>query len=180
MPKALRAGNLTPSASVKIMKTLVVYYSLEGNTKLIAQKLAEAVGADMLELKPKKETVKPHSLSKYFWGGKQVMMKEKPELLPFDHNPEEYDLLFIGTPVWAWNFTPPLSTFLSSVKLADKKIALFCSHGGAKNKTLENMEAELPGNKIVGKIDFKEPLKNNPEECAAKAKEWAIGIISEN
>ena len=160
------------------MKVLVVYYSLEGNTKFIAQKIAEAVGADLLGLKPKKETVKPHSLSKYFWGGKQVMMKEKPELVSFDHNPEEYDLLFIGTPVWAWNFTPPVNTFLSTVELKDKKIALFCCHGGAKNKTLENMEAQLAGNKIIGKIDFKEPLKNNPEECTEQAKRWAIEISS--
>ncbi|HEX7586367.1 MAG TPA: flavodoxin [Patescibacteria group bacterium] len=160
------------------MKTLVIYYSLEGNTKFIAQKIAEATGADILELKLKKETVKPHSLSKYFWGGKQVMMKEKPELVPFEIDPDQYNLLFIGTPVWAWNYSPPINTFLSSTKLADKKIALFCSHGGAMGKTFENMEKELSGNKIVGKIDFKEPLKNNPEECAVKAKEWAIEIIS--
>jgi len=160
------------------MKTLVAYYSLEGNTKFIGQKIAEAVGADLLELKPKKETIKPHSFSKYFWGGKQVMMKEKPELLSFDHHPEEYDLLFIGTPVWAWNFTPPLGTFFSQVKLGGKKIALFCSHAGAMGKTFENMEKELFGNKIVGKIDFKEPLKNNPEDCAEQAKRWAIEITS--
>ena len=160
------------------MKTLVIHYSLEGNTKFIAQKIAEGVGADILELKPKKETVKPHSLSKYFWGGKQVMTKEKPELLPFGYDPQDYDLLFIGTPVWAWNFTPPLGTFFSQVKLTGKKIALFCSCGGAKNNTLENMEAELAGNKIVGKIDFKEPLKNNQGECAEQAKRWAIEIIS--
>lgn len=160
------------------MKTLVIYYSLEGNTKFIAQKIAEATGADILELKLKKETVKPHSLSKYFWGGKQVMMKEKPELVPFEIDPDQYNLLFIGTPVWAWSYSPPLNTFLFESKMTDKKIALFCCHGGAKSKTLENMEKKLIGNKIVGKIDFKEPLKNNPEECAAKAKEWAIEIIS--
>ena len=160
------------------MKKLVVYYSLEGNTKLIAQKIAEATGADLLELKLKKETIDPHSLSKYLWGGRQVVMKEKPELFPFEVDPNQYDLLFIGTPVWAWNYSPPINTFLSGTKLADKKIALFCSHGGAMEKTFKNMEKELAGNKIVGKIDFEEPLKNNPEECAEKAKRWAIEIIS--
>lgn len=159
-------------------KILVIYYSLEGNTKFIAQKIAEATGSDILELKLKKETVKPHSLSKYLWGGKQVMMKEKPELLPFEANPNQYDLLFIGTPVWAWSYSPPINTFLAGTKLGDKKIALFCSHGGAMGKTFENMEKELSGNKIVGKIDFKEPLKNNPEECAEKSKRWAIEISS--
>ena len=161
------------------MKTLVVYYSLEGNTKLIAQKIAEATGADLLELKLKKETINPHSLSKYLWGGGQVVMKEKPELLPFEVDPNQYDLIFVGTPVWAWNFSPPINTFLANVKIADKKIALFCSHGGAMGKTFENMEKKLSDNKIVGKIDFKEPLKNNPEECAEKAKRWAIEIISQ-
>jgi len=160
------------------MKKIVVYYSLEGNTKFVAQKIAEAIGADLLELKPKKEIVKPHSLSKYFWGGKQVMMRERPELLPFVQNPQDYDVLFIGTPVWAWNYTPPINTFLADAKLTGKKIALFCSNGGAIGKTFENMEKELTGNKIVGKIDFKEPLKNNPQECEEKVKRWAIEIIS--
>lgn len=158
------------------MKKLVVYYSFDGNTKFIAQAIAEAVSADVLELKPKKE-IKSHGFTKYFWGGKQVMMKEKPELLPFDKQSQEYDILFIGTPVWGFNYAPPLNTFFSNVNLKDKKIALFCCYAGLKGKTLESMRKCLLGNDIIGKIDFIEPLKHNYKSDGEKAKEWARNII---
>ncbi len=158
------------------MKKLVVFYSLEGNTKFIAQAIAQSAGADILELRPKKG-ISSSGFMKYFWGGKQVLTKEKPELLPLEKNPHEYDLIFIGTPVWASTFAPPLLTFFSEEKLRDKKIALFCTYGGNAGLTLEKMEEKLVGNEIMSRIGFKEPLKNNPEECADKAKEWAGGIV---
>ena len=61
------------------MKTLVVYYSLEGNTEYVAEKIREAVGADLLKLVPKK-AYHDKGLAKFFWGGKSAVMAEKPEL----------------------------------------------------------------------------------------------------
>ena len=95
------------------MKSLVIFYSFEGNTKLMAENIAQTAEADVLELKPKKE-IQSKGFMKYFWGGKAAMMKEKPELLPFDKNIQDYDLIFIGTPVWAWTYSPPLNSFFSS------------------------------------------------------------------
>lgn len=158
------------------MKKLIVYYSLDGNTRLIAEAIASAIDADVLVLKPKKE-INPKSLLKHFWGGRQVVMKQKPELLPFDKNPQDYDLLFLGTPVWAFDYAPPLRSFFQRVVLKDKKVALFCCHGSMKGKTLENMRSALSGNKILGEIDFQEPLKGNREESTQKAKNWAKALI---
>lgn len=158
------------------MKKLIAYYSLDGNTRFIAEAIASAIDADVLVLKPKKE-INPKSLLKHFWGGRQVIMKQKPELLPFDKNPQDYDLLFLGTPVWAFDYAPSLRSFFQNVILKDKKIALFCCHGGMKGKTLENMKNALSGNKILGEIDFKEPLKGNREESVQKAKSWAKTLI---
>ena len=92
------------------MKTLVVYYSLEGNTKFIAETISKTVGADLLELKPIKD-ISSTWFMKYFWWWRQVMMKEKPELKAFDKDLDKYDLIFIGTPVWAFNYTPAIYTF---------------------------------------------------------------------
>ena len=131
------------------MKKLVIYYSLDGNTAFVARTMAGAVGADILELKIKNEQ-KHSGFLKYFWGGRQVMMKTKPELLPFDKRPEDYDVLFIGTPVWAFTYAPALATFFSSVHLKAKKIALFCCSGGTKGKALKKMAEQLPGNEIIG------------------------------
>ena len=50
------------------MNAIVVYYSLTGNTDLIARTISEATGADMLRLVPAKD-VSPKGLKKFFWGG---------------------------------------------------------------------------------------------------------------
>jgi len=158
-------------------KILVIFYSLTGNTKFIAETMAKEIGADLLELKPKNE-IKARSFMKYFWGGKQVMMKEKPKLLPMDKNPNDYDLIFIGTPAWAWNYSPPLRSFFNQVKLRNKKIGLFCCHGGQIGKTLTKMKKELDGNVILGAMDFFEPLKNNPEKNTTLSAKWAKEITA--
>lgn len=141
------------------MKKLVVYYSFEGNTRLIAEIIANLLSADVLELKPSKE-LSTHGFMKYFWGGKQVFMKEKPELLPLSKNPDDYDLIFIGTPVWSFTFAPPLASFFEKVKLSGKKLVLFCTHSGGMKNTLYNMERMLKGNEVIAREDFLDVLKN--------------------
>ena len=154
------------------MKKLIVFYSLDGNTRFIARAIAESTGADMMELQPR---VQPElkGFMKYLWGGRQVFMKEKPQLLSFQKNPQDYDLIFIGTPVWAFTYAPALASFFELIKLQNKKIALFCCSGGGKGKTLENMKKMLAGNEIVGEIDFVEPLRRDRKKNEDLAKEWA-------
>lgn len=158
------------------MKTLVVYYSFEGNCRLIAEAVARETGGELLELKPKKE-IKAGGLSKYLWGGKQAMMGEMPELEPWDKDPAGYDLLFIGTPVWAWTFAPALRSFFARAGLSGKKIALFCCHGGQPARTFEKMRQPLAGNEILGEADFLEPLKVGKEAKAGRAREWAAEMV---
>lgn len=156
-------------------KKLVVYYSLEGNTMFIAEVIAEATGADQLELQPDKEP-KSKGFTKYLWGGRQVFMKDKPLLKSLDKNPADYDLLFIGSPVWSWNYAPALRSFFPEVKLEGKKIGLFCCHQGSPGKTLENMKKELGGNTILGEKDFRQPLADKKQN-KEKAQKWAKEII---
>ncbi|KAB3526361.1 flavodoxin family protein [Alkaliphilus serpentinus] len=159
----------------KNIKKLVIYYSFEGNTKLVAEAMAEAIGADLLQLRPKKE-LKSTGFSKYLWGGSQVVMKKKPELLPFEVNPRDYDLILIGTPVWAWTYTPPIATLLSTVDFSGKTIGLFSTHGGQNAKTLINMRNQLKNSNIAGEIDFFEPLTKDTGNAIKRAKEWASSL----
>ncbi|MCL0073763.1 flavodoxin, partial [Dehalococcoidia bacterium] len=108
---------------------------------------------------------------------RKVLMKTKPELLPLEKHPEEYDVLFIGTPVWAWSYAPALNTFFSICLLSNKRIALFCCHGGGKGGIFDKMKAALRGNQILGEIDFREPLKGNTETNIQRAKKWAEDIM---
>lgn len=159
------------------MKKLVIFYSFEGNTRYIAEQIAETINADLLELKPKKE-IKKSKFMKYVWGGKQVVLGAKPELEQLDKNPQQYDMIILGTPVWAFSYTPAFKTFFSQVKLKGKKIALFCCSGGGKGKTFNNMKQELEGNEIIGEIELIEPIKDN-KEAANKAKGWAFNLLRE-
>lgn len=153
-----------------MVKALVVFYSLEGNTKFIAEIIAKELKADLLALKPQKE-ISSKGFMRFVWGGKQVLMKEKPHLLPLKKNASDYDLIIIGTPVWNFSFSPTIRSFFSQVKLKNKKIALFCSHSGSPKKTINNMKYELKDNKIVAEIEFCNVLENKIQNTKL-AKKW--------
>src|SRR4030042_758463 len=144
------------------MKKLVIFYSLDGNTKFIAENLTKEIGADILELKPEKEIPKIEPI-KHLWGGKQVVLKETPRLKKYNINLADYDTLIIGTPVWAYNFSSPIRTFLKENKIENKKIILFCTNKGFKGKIFENLRKELKDNEIIAQIEFQNVLGKKEE-----------------
>ncbi|MEG1257299.1 flavodoxin [Clostridium sp.] len=159
--------------------SLVIYYSLDGNSKLIGEEIKNTLNCDILELKPIKN-LKPNSfkLSKYFWGGKQVLMNETPKLNPYTIDLSKYDILFIGSPIWAGTYAPALKTFFSENEIAGKNIGLFCCHGGGSSKKIfENFENKLKfSNTILGKIEFQDPLTRSKEESKLRASEWVNSL----
>jgi flavodoxin len=157
-------------------RLLVVYYSYEGNTRFIAESIAKELGADIQELKPIKD-IKSKGFSKYMWGGRQVVTKKRPELQPLEKNPENYDVIFIGTPVWAFTFAPALRTFFSEHPLKAKKVALFMCHGGGPKEAMAKFEAEVSNSTIIGKLDLKNVLDEETGEMRKEAVEWARKIV---
>ena len=123
------------------MKKLIVYYSLEGNTEYVANKIKDRIGADLLKLVPKK-AYHDKGFAKFFWGGKSAVMAEKPELEAYEVNLTEYDQVIFGFPVWASNFTPPIRTFIDENKeaLKGKRFAAFaCQSGAGAEKALAKL-----------------------------------------
>jgi flavodoxin len=156
-------------------KILIVYYSLTGNTQFIAESLRDTIEADILELKPIKE-LKANSGTRFMWGGYQSKMKKKPKLMDFDTNPLEYDLVILGTPVWAWDISPPMRSFLSKFDLTSKKVALWMCHAGDGVKAMERFKEALKNANIVGSITFQQPLKKESDENKEKAITWIKGV----
>ncbi len=155
-------------------KNLVVYYSYEGSTRAIAQTISNVLYADMIECKPLKD-ISSKGLMKYIWGGKQVVFKQHPQLKTFEKNPDDYDMISIGTPVWAFTYAPAIRSFLSKMNLKNKRMGLFCCHEGTKGKTLDNLKKVLSNNTFIGEIDFLNVQKNK-EENIEKAKNWAMAL----
>ena len=125
------------------MKTLIVYYTLEGNTHYAAKKIASLLDADVLRVKPVK-TYPRKGFRKFLWGGKSAVMAETPELAPYTFDASAYDRIVFGFPVWAGNVTPPLRTFIKENDLSGKRFAAFaCQSGAGAEKAFEKLKTAL-------------------------------------
>ena len=154
------------------MKTAVIYYSLDGNCALVAKTIKETLNADIFEIRTidrKKRT----GIAKLAWCGFQVITHKKPELEPLSIDINAYDLIILGTPVWAASPTPAILSFLDKTKITGKKIALFCCHGGGKGKLFDKFRALLPGNTFAGEIDFENAAKGDNAALKQKIGDWA-------
>lgn len=160
-------------------KVLIIYYSLTGNTKLMAEEIAKITGGDVLQLKPKNSDVKPKGFMKFVWGGRQVKMGSMPELMPYDDNFDQYETIILGTPVWASRYVPVFHTFLSEQKIKNKKIAMFCCQsGGSDGKTFGKMKGMLEGNDFIGEIALQDPQKKGLETAYERIRSWIGDILA--
>lgn len=127
------------------MKTLIAYYSLEGNTRETVNVIAPAIGADVVELKPVKDIPKSGFL-KFFVGGAMASMERKARLKKIDVNPLDYDRIIIGTPVWAGKPVPAVNTFINKSGVAEKITGVF-TYSGSGNDTscVEILKKKAPG-----------------------------------
>jgi flavodoxin len=158
------------------MKTAVVYFSFEGNCALVAELLKAELHADTCEIKTA-DTKKRTGLAKYVWGGAQVMTHKKPELQPYSIEINAYDLIILGTPVWAGSPAPAMVSFADRTRITGKRIAFFCCHAGGKGGVMDKFKALFPGNELAGEIDFVNPASGNAGELKEKIGEWARSLL---
>ena len=111
------------------MKTLVVYYSRTGTTRKVADELAEALGADVEELK---ERANREGAMGYLQAGRDSMRKRPAELLPVTRDPADYDLVLMGGPCWAQGICTPIRTYGAEHKNSLSKVAYFATAGDAR------------------------------------------------
>lgn len=153
-------------------KTLVAYFSATGRTAKVAKLLADAVCADIHEIKPKV----PYTRADLNWMNRKsrssVEMNNKafrPEIAEGSVPIEAYDVVFLGFPIW-WYVAPTIiNTFLESYDFSGKKIILFATSGGSKfGKTAEELKVSVSENTeiIEGKL-------LNGRQTIASIKAWA-------
>ena len=149
------------------MKTLIVYYTLEGNTHYAAKKIASQLDADVLRVKPVK-TYPRKGFRKFLWGGKSAVMAETPELEPYTFDASAYDRIVFGFPVWAGNVTPPLRTFIKENDLSAKRFAAFaCQSGAGAEKAFEKLKTALGIRELDAELVLIDP-KTKPDPINEK------------
>lgn len=130
-------------------KVLVLYYSQTGNTKAVAQEIATRLGADIEAI----EATEPYDGD--FQATIERCMKEReegvlPAIQPFKADIAQYDVIFIGYPVWFGTYAPPVTTFLGQVDLSGKKIVPFCTFGsGGLESSVADLKAAQPNAEIL-------------------------------
>ena len=146
-----------------MMRTGIVFYSLNGNTAMVAGNLAKGLSADLIEIKPEK-AYPDKGFKKFLWGGKSAVMAETPKLLPYEFTAEDYDLIIFGFPVWAANVTPPIRSFIKENQsaLQGKKIAAFaCQSGTGAEKAFRKLLECLGQEKLEASMILIDP-KDRP------------------
>ena len=150
------------------MNCLVIYYTRTAKTKFVAEAIAAQLGADLEEIVDLK---KRGGAIGWINGGKDASRKSLTEIAPTQKVPADYDLVVIGTPIWAWAPTPAFRTYVSKNSLAGKKVALFYTFDSDPKGASEKIREILPNVEVVGELPLKDPSKNK-EEAEKKIVEW--------
>ena len=154
------------------MKTLIVYYSLEGNTEWTAQRIAEELGAETLRIDPVK-AYPVKGFRKFFWGGKSAVMAETPALKPYRFDAEACERILFGFPIWAGNVTPPIRTFIKENDLQGKNIAAFaCESGSGAEKAFEKLKEALDINSLEAELILIDPKSKPSADNDRKIREF--------
>lgn len=129
-------------------KKLVAYFSASGVTAKVSDILADAVGADIYEIRPEV----PYTKADLNWMDKKsrstIEMNDRtsrPAIADKNAKVEQYDTIFLGFPIWWYRAPSIINTFLESYNFSGKKIILFATSGGSKfGKTVEELKVSVP------------------------------------
>jgi len=159
------------------MKTMVVYYSLTGKTRLVAQVIAEALKAPLVEITERRPIPMPFV---YIGGSVAAFMNRGRKINPVDVDLKQYERVFIGSPIWAYRPAPAVNSFIYQTNFGGRIVVPFFTMGGDNaDKAVANVTAKIQ--KRQGKVAGSFAITSyevSDEEITARAKEAVKGFSS--
>lgn len=144
----LTIAAMTAMNTVSAQKQLVLYYSETGSTKTVAEELQKQTGADIESI----EAVEPYSgnfQETIQRGQREMQSGEYPALKPITKKIADYDIIFLGYPIWFGTYANPIVTLVKENDFAGKTIVPFCTFGsGGLNTSSDALRKALPKAKI--------------------------------
>lgn len=133
-------------------RILVIDYSRSGNTHKVAQAIAGACGADLEQIRDAKPR---RGLWGWIRSGREAIRAIPGEIRSPRRDPADYDLVVLGSPVWASHVSSPMRAYLAERSGALTRIALFVTEGGSGGpRALAEMSA-LAGLKPVATLELR-------------------------
>ncbi len=142
------------------MKTLVVYFSKTGNTATVAKELAQILSADLETLA---ETKPKEGIVGMILAGKDAALQNSTPINDLKNNITNYDLVVVGTPVWAWTMSNPIRAFFEKHKKDLKKVAFFATMANMGDKRAFSHMEKLSGLAPAATISFVDSKIKNGE-----------------
>lgn len=149
----------------------------KGNTKIVAEMIAEKTGADLFEIQPVNEY--PADYRECTEVAKREQEENaRPALVALPENLQDYDTIFLGYPVW-WSDLPMLMyTFLENQDFNGKTIIPFCTSAG---EYMTNKESSIPeiakGSSVREGLGLKgKDCQENPDAVREKVNAWLAGL----
>lgn len=158
---------------LKDKKVLVVYFSETGNTQKFAKLISDEVGGDFRRI----ETVKsyPTGQALFDYTKKERDENARPELKEMDVDPEDYDVIFIGYPIWWYTLPMPIYTFFDKYDFNGKIIVPFNTHEGSGDGGTYSTIKELePNAKVLDGLAIRGG--DMKSEQTTKVRNWLKGL----
>jgi flavodoxin len=161
-------------------RVLVTYYSLSGNTERVAKDLAARLGADLQQVR---EHVDRRGLLGYLKAALDSLHERSAMLGELERSAADYELVLVGTPIWAGKITPAVRTYLKTIRGQARRIAFFTTSGSTDiARVLPAME-RLAGAAAAGSAGFtdrelRDPALYDPKRDAFIASLRGIPVAS--
>jgi len=156
-------------------KVLVVYYSLSGRTRDIAERIQTKTNADIYEIKPV-EDIK-NSFSLYIKSKSDLKKGTYPALQGNMPDIGRYDLVFVGSPIWWYTAATPVMAFLSKADFKGKKVVPFSTQGSNAGTFLEDFMKIAKNANVTGYQSFDNMGKEYDKAVDNKISIWLNSLI---
>lgn len=150
-------------------RILIAYFSLSGNTRLIAQDIQCMAGGDLFEIKAER-AYGPDFDSAVEQAREELRTQARPKLTAKVENIQDYDVIFVGFPNWVGTMPMAVFSFLEQYDFSGKTLIPFCTHGtsGISN-TMTDFKKLNPQANILEHSDF---FRNDVRDAKIPLRNW--------
>lgn len=150
-------------------KVLTAYFSYEGHTRKIAEKICRITGGDLFEIRPAQAYCTDYNKTER-QARQEVKDVFRPVLAQKPQDMTQYDIVFVGTPNWFNKVAPAVASFLAGNDFSGKTVVPFCTHGGnGVSRVVTDLRGYIPNVHVAECLDI---FGDGGPEADGKIRKW--------
>ncbi len=142
------------------MKAIIIYYSKNEKTKIVAETLSEKLNTDIIRIEDNKDR---NGFKNKLVSSFDALRENKTEISPKRVDLTEYDTVYFGTPVWSGKPSPAIITIIDRCDLKAKDVVIFATMGSSGGTaTLDRLEEKIKarGGRVIERFTLKTKEKS--------------------